>query len=330
MSKVVDRRQIALLVDLHGPVFLMRDADAAGISRAVVRRSLADGELIRIAKAAFAPSAIIDEASNWERFRLRSIAFVAAAQSGTFLTGAAAAAVLRLPVVSEPPGLPTAIRHGSPHTGHRLTPYGTVRHGPLEMRHRTTVGRTPVVGPAYCAVDIARHLGARDGLLVADRVLHLGASREELAAVTIGMDRFPGISAARWVIEHADPRAESPLETLGRLAFLSAGLSAPLSNVWICTGRQWFRVDHLVPETGVIIEADGALKYDNRADAAVRIADDRERERLLRALGFGIVRYNWTTATRRPGDIVYRATQAARLRGANAVPTCWTLESPFS
>ncbi len=250
MSRLSDRRQVATLVGL---VFLLRDADAAGISRGVIRRLVAGGALERLAKSAFALSTTMHGASAWERFRLRSIAFVAGAQEGTFLTGAAAAAVLGLPVISDPPALPVAIRDGSPHTGHRLTPYGTVRHGPLPMRHRSARNGVAVVSPAYCAIDVARHLGARDGLAVADKVSHLGTTRAELAAITAGMDRFPGINEARWVVEHTDHRAESPLETLGRFAFLAADAPAPLSNVWIPVGRQWFRVDHLIPETGVII-----------------------------------------------------------------------------
>lgn len=329
MSRTTDRRQISTLVDLAGPVFLLRDADAAGISRALVRRSQATGELQRLAKSAFVLSTTMTGASAWERFRLRSIAFVAGAQDGTFLTGAAAAAVLGLPMISDPPELPVAIRHGSAHSGHRMTPYGTVRHGPLPMRHRMAKNGVPVVSPAYCAIDIARHYGTRDGLVVADKALHLGATREELAAVTMGMDRYPGIGEARWVVEHGDQRAESPLETLGRLAFLSANVPAPLSNVWIPAGSQWFRVDHLIPETGVIIEADGAIKYDNRPNASALVANDREREHLLRGVGFAVVRYHWAMAAHRPGEIVHRAREAARLRGATPPPSCWTLDSPF-
>jgi hypothetical protein len=323
-------RQISILTGLCGTVFLLRDADAAGISRGVVRRAFADGQLQRLAKSAFALTATMNDASDWEKFRLRSIAFAACAQDGTFLTGAAAAAVLGLPMIADPPTLPTAIRHGSPHTGHRLTPHGTIRHAPLPIRHRVRKNNVSVVSPAYCAIDIARHFGPRDALIVADHVLHAGTARDELADPTTKMDRFPGIDHARWVVEHADQRSESPLETLGRYAFLSAGLAPPLSNVWIPAGQQWFRVDHLIPETGVIIEADGAIKYDNRADASVLVGQDRERERLLRSLGFGFTRYRWAAAAHHPGEILYRAGEAARLRGPKPVPTCWTLDSPYA
>ncbi len=138
------------------------------------------------------------------------------------------------------------------------------------------------------------------------------------------MDRFPGISAARWVIEHADPRAESPAGNVG------ASCISQRRSVRAAVQRVDMRRTAMV--SGRPSDPGDRRHHRGRWSAEVRqsrgrrpcvIADDRERERLLRALGFGIVRYNWTTAIRRPGDIVYRATQAARLRGANAVPTCW-------
>ena len=329
MGTIDDRRQVSTLVTQHGPVILLRDADAAGVSRAVVRRMFDRGEVRRVGKAAFAPTSVIETASAWEAFRLKSIAFGRSAGPGTFLTGAAAAAVLGLPMVSEPPALPAALRPGNAHIGHDRTPYGRVRHGHLPPQHQHRHGRVATVSPAYCVVDIARHFGAKDGLVAADRVLASGVSREVLARLVTEMQNYPGIVTAGWVVEHADARAESPLESLGRLAFLSAGLSAPVSNAWIPVAGRWYRADHLLPDAGVILEADGAVKYDNRPDASVLVSDDRDRERRLRSLSFGLVRYTWAIAIGRPAEIVYRAREAERLRGAQPVPTCWTLTPPW-
>jgi len=220
-----DRHQLKTIVSQRGPVVLLRDADAAGISRAVVRRLFDRGDLVRLAKAAFAPTTVIETASPWEIFRLKSVAFGRSSGPDTYLTGAAAAAVLRLPMVSEPPDLPTAIRPGNAHLGHDHTPYGRSRHGHLPVQHRTRRDGVATVSPAYCAVDVARHFGSQDGLVITDNVLAAGVSREVLARLVADLDRYPGIGTARWVVEHADPRAESPLETLGRLAFLGAGLT---------------------------------------------------------------------------------------------------------
>ena len=98
-------------------MLLLRDADASGISRAVVRRLFDRGELVRLGKGAFAPTAVIEAASAWEAFRLKSIAFGRSCGEGAFLTGASAAAVMRLPMISSPPELPIVIRPGMPTSG---------------------------------------------------------------------------------------------------------------------------------------------------------------------------------------------------------------------
>ena len=247
MRRLADRRQIAALFVHHGPVVLARDAEAAGISRSVLRRSADRGELTRLGKAAFVSTSIFEAASLWEAFRLRSIAFSLSSGPDTFLTGPAAAAVLEIPMVGDPPDHPTALRPGNAHVGHDRSPYGRVRHGYLPPSHQRRRGRAFTVSPAYCAVDIARHYGTRDGILAADRVLASGVHREVLANLVDNMSRYPGIESARWVVENADPRAESPLESLGRFAFLSEGLPAPVSNAWIPAAGQWFRADHLGP-----------------------------------------------------------------------------------
>ncbi len=330
MGSLADRRQVSALFVHHGPVILSRDADAAGVSRAVLRRLWDRGELTRIGKAAFAATQTMEAASPWEAFRLRSIAFSLSAGPDTFLTGAGAAAVLEIPMVGDPPDRPSAVRPGNAHIGHDRSPYGRTRHGYLPPSHQTRRGRAFTVSPAYCVIDIARHYGTRDGIVPADRVLASGVHREVLAKLVDDLNRYPGIASARWVVEHADSRAESPLESLGRFAFLSAGLPAPVSNAWIPVAGQWFRADHLLPEQGVILEADGAVKYDNRTDASVLISADRDRERLLRSLSFGIARYGWSHAIGRPTEIVRRAQEAARLRSGRPVPTCWTLNPPWA
>ncbi len=105
---------------------------------------------------------------------------------------------------------------------------------------------------------------------------------------------------------------------------------ASLSNVWIPVAGRWYRVDHLVPDAGVIIEADGALKYDNQSRASVLISNDREREEHLRGLGFGIARYTWGIAEHHPTMLLARVARAARMRGSQPPPTCWTLDSPYT
>ena len=232
-----------------------------------------------------------------------------------------------MPTVHAPPAWPTGLKPGDAHRAPDRTPYGRTRWGHLPPYHRTTRFRVQTVDVAYAAIDIARHNGAVAGTVAADFALHSGVLREELARLTDEMVHYPGIGTARWVVENADGRAESPLETLGRLAFLTSRRPAPLSNVWIAFGRRRYRVDHLLPDVGVVVEADGAVKYNNRAEADRVVTSEKERERDLRAAGFEIVRYNYDLAVRRPSELVRRVDAAVRHRRPGPAPTCWSMDS---
>lgn len=313
-----------------GDVVTYADADAAGVPRAVVRRCAAQGDVIRVGKAAFVATERWQSASAWERFRLASIGFAMSAGPDVFLTGHAAALVHAIPVDGSPPTVPTAVRPGNPHTGLSRSAHGRVRSGYLPLAHQQQRHRVGVVSPAYTVVDIARHGTPVAGLMAADHVLHRGLHRDIPAALVRYMHAYPGIEKARWVLRHADSRCESPLETLGRYIFIRAGRPVPLSNVWIYGPGKPRRVDHLFPEHGVVIEADGAVKYNNRADAAEIVEDEKERHRWLERAGLSVIRYTNAIARNRPSEFLADLDRTIRERRGRPVPTCWSLEPPNS
>ena len=159
MSALTDRRLLDHLFARWGPVVHARDAAAGGLPRGLLVRSVDRADLIRIGKAAFVRSQVWDDADERERFRLRSLGFGLCLGEAAHLTGAAAALLLGLPLVDDPVGLPVAIRPGNAHVGHDRSPYGRVRRGFLPLTCRTERSRVRVVSSAFCAVDIARHLG---------------------------------------------------------------------------------------------------------------------------------------------------------------------------
>jgi hypothetical protein len=68
-------------------------------------------------------------------------------------------------------------------------------------------------------------------------------------------------------VVNADGRAESALESLGRLTCIDGGLPVPLSNVWVGPGYPLYRLDHLWAYHWLAAEGDGALKYRGRDPA---------------------------------------------------------------
>lgn len=89
----------------------------------------------------------------------------------------------------------------------------------------------------------------------------------------------------------ASPSAESPLESLTRLALSDSRVPPPLLQALIhdpmlgCT----YRVDMLWPQPRVILEIDGRVKY--TADELWR--EKRRQERLER-LGYRVLRVMWS------------------------------------
>ena len=345
MTAINDRRRVAEVFRRFGDVIRLDDADQVGLSRDAILRQEQRGELRRVGKSAFVPTELDDAGSAWQRLRYRALGFALCGPDDAYLTGPAAALLWGLPNHGNPPVRPTTIRPGNPHVGHTATKYGRTRHGHLPAGRRAALGRIKIVDPIYCAVDVARHRGAAEGLMVADAALHrtwrrrseadlaecdpdVSDERIGMARLTESMTAYPGITTARWVAEHADARTESPLESLGRFAFLAAGRPAPISNPWICVHGRVFRVDHLLAETGVVLEADGALKYDSRPDAGALVLADREREGLLRSAGYPVVRYSWSTAINAPDTLVRRADEAGRGRMVPP-PTSWSMEPPW-
>jgi len=103
-----------------------------------------------------------------------------------------------------------------------------------------------------------------------------------------------------------------------------------LSNVWIYGPGKPRRVDHLFPEHGIVIEADGAVKYNNRADAAEIVEDEKERHRWLERAGLSVIRYTNAMARNRPSEFLADLDRTIRERRGRPVPTCWSLEPPKS
>lgn len=108
----------------------------------------------------------------------------------------------------------------------------------------------------------SRHLP--DELAVAST---LAAWRRQLLVASAPWAQRAGAVAVRALARLADPRADSPLESVSRLRFLQLGFDAEL-QVRVRSGhRRGFSLDFLLPGLGVWGECDGRVKY---TDAALR------------------------------------------------------------
>lgn len=142
----------------------------------------------------------------------------------------------------------------------------------------SVVNGVPVTTKLRTALDLGRRLNRFHALAALDALLRAGVDREELRA---GVERFRGergVVQLRWLAPLADPRAESPPESVLRLHWLDAGgMPLPEPQVWVYDdGWPRYRVDVGNDEISYGAEYDGkAFHADEEADGA-RLAWLRE------------------------------------------------------
>lgn len=323
---VVDREPLPadvqrLLRSGHG-VFHVREAERLRISRGRVARLAQAGALTRLADGAYVDAWEYAKAGEWTAFALRSRAFTLACGPQAVAAAWSAGVLLDVPTISSPPSLPLAfVPHGVRAGSNNM--YGCVRAVALPRSHCAFASGCWLTPLPRTVVDIARTSSRADALVVADAALSTRMSAVALRRVLDFEAGWRGVRDATWVVEHADPYAESPLETLGRLTFIEYGLPLPISNAWVEVGRDRYRVDHLLPDRWLAFEGDGSLKYDGRGDAGRVVAEQREREWRLRESGVEVVRYGWDLARHDRGRLAARFRQIIADRPARPEPIRW-------
>lgn len=323
--------EIAGLLFTGRGVFTVAEAAAVDVKIGRIERLVRAGVLERVGRGVFASRAELAQANVWVTHAIRTRGFVRACPTETFAAGWSAVAVRGLRTMGKPPPAPTAVQPRDTSSGSSRTRYGVTRPAELLPRHRAQYAGCPTVGKAWMAVDLARHAPPAAALVVADAVLADGTTPAGLDRALADMRGWPGSNAAAWVVEHADGRAESALETLGRLSCLEYDVTLPLSNVWVGPGYPLYRVDHLWPWHWVVAEADGALKYRDATDPAAIVGNEKERQwRLERELGLDVVRYGWRLAAYHRDELAARFRQVLATNPIRSEPVqWWSTDRPY-
>jgi hypothetical protein len=284
---------------------------ALDISADRVERMLRSGLLVALAKGVYADRSRVDVLSSWSAFRLRSRAFVLASPPTTHAADWSAVALHELPTRLDPPPVPSVIRLGSRGSGSNRTGHGRTRFAAVADRWLTDVEGVATLRPSFVAVDLARSCDHRMGLMLADGAAGREGSREGLVRAERDMAAWPRIGSARWAVANASIDVESPLESVGRYAFLRAGLPPGASNTWVGEEYPRFRLDHYWAEHRLAAEADGIDKY-GLTDPMEAFRAEKEREWQLQVWGIRVVRYTWTTAFRTPDVLAGRVATMLR------------------
>ena len=166
------------------------------------------------------------------------------------------------------------------------------------------VGDRLATAPGWTAVEMARCMNRPRALATMDAALHLGACNPtDLWRAIDEQKGRRGIVQAREVMQYADGRAESPMESEARLVFIDGGLPKPELQFEIVDryGRLW-RADFAWPAAMVVAE------YESMEWHATPLAlrHDRMKTARLQECGWTSVPIVVDDVRRRPAELVSR------------------------
>ena len=160
------------------------------------------------------------------------------------------------------------------------------------------VGGLRALDLARTAVDIARERGVPDGVAACDSAMRMGVPRSALVSAYEPMRNWPGVRSVRTAVELADPGAQNPNESLGRMLVTELGYGRPETQFPLMVDGRVVWCDIRVGNH--IFEVDGRVKYlpaERGGVATTRIEDvlweEKKRERLIRGEGLGVSRILW-------------------------------------
>ncbi len=237
---------------------------ALGVPRRGLESAVRDGELVRRGRGYTAPGAPPE--------------LVAAARAGAAVGCVSALAVRGVPVLA-------------PARVHLLVASARYVHQVVLHRAERPSGVEDLVPAAGRAV---RCLPRLEALVAADAVARLGVDTDLLR---VAAGPRPG-TAARWVLDHVEARAESPIESVLRGLVLDVGVREVVPQARIPgVGR----VDLLV-DGWLVLEADGFATHGTRTG----FATDRERDAAAAALGLVTLRFTHPDLVHRPAAVTAR------------------------
>jgi predicted transcriptional regulator of viral defense system len=303
-------------------VMSARQWQARGVSPAQLRSLVRAGQLIRMRQGVYATKRAVDWAgADPVRAHVLKVLAAKTTVGGSAVASYHSAALLhRLSLLTSPPEGTVALTLPAARPWNRARPADVVFHASeLPPEHVTRLFKLPVTTVARTVADLARTLPFLDGVVVADSALQQEkTTKPELQQVLKQCAAgWPGVRQARRVIDFADERAESPLESAARVVFAEADppLDPPELQVTIHGEEFAARVDFLWRAGKVIAEADGLVKYSDRND----LLAERERDHQLHAAGYTVVHFTWQELFQTPDVVLDRVRSALATDGSAAI-----------
>ena len=277
----------------HFGVFTTAEAVAVGHGHSEIQNLTSSGRWVRLRRGVLIARDDLDRArQSGRRHDVDCMAVLLAVnRPSTVMSHGSAARLWELPCPR--PGN-EILRLTDPFRRRRGPGYLMSR-APLRRGEAWRAGPVRVTSAPRTLVDCAREWPLEDAVVAMDAaVLARRTTSADLQAAAAAVRRWPGAADAARAVSLADGRAESPLETRGRLRMLGSGLPLPELQVEIRTGGRLVGVvDAWFEEAAVAVEFDGQVKYTDpwRNRSAERVLwDEKRREDELRSLDVRVVR----------------------------------------
>lgn len=172
----------------------------------------------------------------------------------------------------------------------------------------------PTTSPLRTVADLGGRNPLTEGVVAADMVLHAGLlTISELRTYVADHPRSNGIARLRRVVDLAEPKAESAMETRLRMLLMLAGLPRPEVQVSIhdSQGRFVGRPDLFYPLQGLAIEYDGGNHRD-------RMVDDNRRQNGIVGAGFRLLRFTAADVYGTPDAVAMQVRHGLKSRHSGA------------
>ena len=295
----MDAETVALLGAQHGVATTWQLLEHLGDER--LRTLRRRGELVRVRHGVYADGTLLRRLDPPAAAALAARAEQLLRRRPEVVSGLSAALVHGLPVLGRPPAVP------------RLSLPREQGERPREDRPRAwlldddlqDVDGLPVTSLARTVVDVARTRPFAFALATADAGLRAGLDPRQALEVLDRCRKWPGARSARRVLDAADGRSESPLESLGRGRFLEQGLPVPDLQVDLGERLHVVRVDQYWKA-----HRRSPRRTGSASTTAQVLRAEKLREDYLRDRGEEVVRYVWDEALRTPGLLAERVRRA--------------------
>jgi Transcriptional regulator, AbiEi antitoxin len=313
-------------------IFTAADARSAGYQHPEIRTLISSGEWRRLRHGIYVTAedlAAIEAAGRLHRVECLAV-LLALGRPEAAISSVSAARLWRLPVRRD---LPRTVRLTDPRLWRRGRGF-QITEAPLPPGDVVTAGPVRLTSIPRTLIDCAREWPLEDAVIAMDAALlaeHLTPA--QLAEAATAARHRRGVTRATRAVGLSDGRAESALESRGRLRLVGAGLAPDALQVEIRTGGRLVGVvDAWYHEAAVAVEFDGRVKYTDpwRGRTPERVLwEEKRREDELRALDIRFLRVadadvgaGWPRVESRlrdllatPGPSSRRFTATARPRG---------------